>query len=351
MVDQEANNCWQIIYQTCPQECAFMRKSWFDGWSMYFSGDRTRLGGLIYKYFSDQNGGIAILPYTIQKRGPFYFAALAGEFFPRRGIPYNSTSEELVNQTADYLCEIKKVCGVRLGPIVKSDTFIEEVLKVLKERGWRFIVSPMGHDFGMEVPEDYDEYYAGLSKNRKKKTAYYRRRLEDLGNVEIRHHKNLSVADWETVFEELEHVESKAWVSDEGDAHFIGPDHQYFWNGLVLDEWFRKAMNVWMLYVDERPVSYISGIDTGKERYMLASSYDADFAKFRTGHHLELGMIKDTIQEGKVTYINNGMGNSGYKSAWGSEEYQQLVDVIAFPPTLKGTVAYFIARAPKKLGK
>lgn len=342
---------WQAIEATGPDDCKFLRKAWFDSWRMYFSDDRQRHGAMAYGYIGDHESGYAVLPHSFQKRGPFKFAMLAGEFFPRRGIAHSSISDKLIDKTVDYLTGIEGVSGFRFGPVNKNDPFIAKVVEALDQKGWRIMNSVIGHDFGMDVPDDFDDYFADFSKSRRKKTAYYRRRLEAAGSVTFKHHNDLNAEDWEKVFSALEIVESKSWVAKQGDPHFIGPDHQFFWTGLITDEWFKKAVNVWMLYLDGEPVSYLVGLDTGAERYILASSYDEAVAQYRTGHHLELEMLKSTIEEGKVSYINNGLGNSGYKDAWGSKEYIELADIVAFPPTLKGKVAYFAARLMSRFSK
>mgnify|MGYP000218123656 CR=1 FL=1 len=351
IMNKQGHDHWQAITASGPDDFKFLRKAWFDGSGMYFNDDQQDYVATTYGYIGNNESGYAILPYGFKKRGPFKFAMLAGEFFPRRGIPHSSINDDLVKKTADYLSAIKDVCGFRFGPVIKDDPFIDEVVKTLDKKGWRFVNSIVGQDFGMAVPKSFDDYHAELSVKRQKKIAYYRRRLEATGTVLIKKHSDLTVKEWKNIFAELEKVESKAWVANEGDPHFIGPNQQLFWVSLVGDDWFKKAINVWMLYLDSEPVSYLVSLDTGTERYILATAYDEAVAKYSTGHRLQLEMLKSTIDEGEISYINNGLGNSGYKDAWGAEKYIKLADIVAFPPTLRGKIAYIAAKLMNRFAK
>lgn len=337
-------NIWAVIYEQCPEDCSMFRQSWYDAWS-------KQNNDVIYATFADHKNQHAVFPYFIKKLGPFNFASLAGNYFPRKGLPYSGVSDELIDKFTTFLLELSSISGCQLGPVKKDDPFIQKLVEKLSSDNWKLLLQSTGFDHGMAVPETVEEYLSSLSKSRRKKTAYYLRRLEKKGVVEIKHHKSLDPDGWRNVFADLEAVESKAWVSERGDPHFIGIKRQSYWNELVNDEWYRKAFNAWIIYVDEKPISYIAAIDIGKERFVLSSSFNKDYSDFRTGSILEIELMSMTIREAKVTFMNNGMGDSGYKSAWGNREFQELYEIIAFPPNIKGRLAYLIAKLKTKLGR
>ena len=135
--------------------------------------------------------------------------------------------------------------------------------------------------------------------------------------------------------------ETNAWISESGEPRFIGHKNQYFWNKIVEDEWFSKAINVWIIHLNEEPVSYVISIDTKESRYVYANSYVKHVENFSTGTKLYYELILHAISCGKKM-INFGLGDSGYKTQWGARASSVLIDLFAFPPTLKGRLAYYI---------
>lgn len=343
-MDDKNKHIWSDIYERGPEDCSVFRENWYQAWS-------DQNSDVNYAEFSDQENRHVIFPYFIKKMGPFDFASLAGNYFPRKGLPYCGTSDELVSSMADFMETLPAISGFQLGPVKKDDPFIKKLVKKLATDGWNLMLTSTGFDHGMAVPDTVDEYMGSISKSRRKKTAYYLRRLEKNADVEIKHHKSMDATAWQSVFKDLETVESRAWVSEKGDPHFIGIDRQSYWKALVQDEWYQDAMNAWIIYADERPVSYTVALDIGQERFVLSSSFDKEYADFRTGSILEIEMMRSTIEQGKVNFMNNGMGDSGYKGAWGNKEFQELYEIVAFPPTLKGKITYLIALLKKKFGR
>lgn len=337
-------NIWALIYDQGPEDCSLFRKNWYDVWSNHNSD-------VIYATFTDEKQQSVIFPYFIKRLGPFNFASLAGNYFPRKGLPYSSVSDELVDKFSRYLGALIDISGCQLGPVKKGDPFIQKLVEKLSKDNWKLILKSTGFDYGMTVPESVEDYMSSISKNRRKKTAYYLRRLEKTGVVDIRYHKSLNRHKWQQVFADLEAVESKAWVSESGDPHFIGTVRQSYWNELISDEWYREAFNAWVIYLDENPISYVAAIDVGSERFVLSSSFNKEYSDFRTGSILEIELMRMTIEQEKVTFINNGMGDSGYKGAWGNKEFQELYEIVAFPPTMKGRFAYLVAGLKTKLGR
>jgi len=334
---------WQRVSEISPAENHFLRKEWFDAWTIFNDTDNNWHKEIGYKYFTDSDNNHAILPYSFQKLGPFKFASLAGNFFPYRAIPNSGESVELINNIADFLSKLGDVYGVRFGSISKSDEFISKLISCLKSRGWKITNSSLGYEYGMPVPSHESEYLESISSKRRKKIRYYGRKLADSGEVEFRLYKSETADVWKKVFEDLATVESNAWISETGEPRFLGDLNQVFWNKLINHQWYSDALSIWILYLDGKPVSHDVAIDTERVRYSIAGSYDENVANFRTGVQLELKAVGHAIDR-QIRLINTGLGDSGYKSDLGYEQCGEIIEVIAFPPNLRGRSAYILAR-------
>lgn len=344
------NDIWQRIGSTIPKENQFCRLSWYEAWTCYLKEENNWQGDLEYCVAKGNDASEeAIIPYAYQKVGPFLFASLAGNYFPHRAFPYNGKSQSLLDNIVSEISTIKGISGFRLAPVEAKDTFLEKLKETFSQNNWKILTRDAGQDFGIFLPDSEDEFLASLSSKRKYKIRRRWRGMEELGTAEIKRYNSISSEEWETVFQEVETVEEKAWISEMGEPRFAGKANQQFWNNLVQDEWFSKAINIWIMYLDQEPVSYSISIDSGEIRYGLATSYCESIAQFSPGQKFQMEVATQAIRAGIKT-LNEGMGDSGYKQKSGSIELSKLIEIIAFPPTLKGKVAYLIALLKEKIG-
>ena len=240
---EELENYWSKIYQHCDQDKQFLRREWFDAWSVYGDDDNNWSGGIHYGTISDDQE-VAVLPYSFQKVGPFNFASVAGLFFPHRGIPNTGVSKALADKTVEYIENINDVSGFRMGPVEETDPFTNALINAFKGRNWKLIRSSVGYDYGLKVPASEEEYLANISKKRRKKVAYYGRRLEKTGEVKIKNFGADTKNDWKTVFSDLAQVESNAWISKTGEPRFMGQSNQTFWIELANHQCHRGRVLV-----------------------------------------------------------------------------------------------------------
>ena len=336
---------WLRIKETCKEQEQHLNQVWYDAWQKYIQEDNNWEGNLRYELIEGNDENYAIIPYAYQTVGPFQFASLAGSFFPHRGFPNTGAKPDLIRNTVSKLSSILRVSGLRIsgfrmGPVDQDDQFIGELLEELKRKKWKIISKGIGHHFGVELLSNKDDFLASVSNKRKSKIRRCWKAMERDGKVELKHYNEISAEKWDKIFKEIEIIEKNSWVATKGEPKFIGSANQSFWNSLVIDEWYRRSLNVWILYFNDKPVSYSMEMDTENTRYGLCTSYDKDVAKYGTGVMMRIEIIGQAIESGKKI-LNEGLGDSGYKSSWGSKKIATLVDLIVFPPTLKGRLAYY----------
>ncbi len=162
-------------------------------------------------------------------------------------------------------------------------------------------------------------------------------------------HTELKEADWCHVFGEVADVEGRSWVGDRGEARFLGEQNQAFWRTLASDPWMQRALKVWMIYFNRRPVSFCLALDAGRTRYIIANSYDPEIADFSTGSTIYREVITQAIAAG-LTELHIGQGDSGYKSRWRAEDVGGLIDIVAFPPSVAGISLNIAFGLRKKMG-
>jgi len=103
----------------------------------------------------------------------------------------------------------------------------------------------------------------------------------------------------------------------------------------LQDYGLSRSIKIWMLYLDDDPVSFCLVLDTGPIRYQLVNGYSKSVKQYSTGHILFKEMIFDAIETG-VQRICFGQGDPGHKREWGAKSSVELIDLIAMKPGLFG---------------
>ncbi len=354
--NQNMKNCeWSKINEACRENEQFLNKAWFEAWKIQKENIESWQGDIKYEPVDGSYDNHAIIAYGIQAVGPFYFASLAGSYFPQRGIPNTGPDPELIKNIADKIFEIVKsegfrTSGFRMDYVHREDEFITNLKAQLLKNNWKLISRQRDQNFGMNFWSSEEEFMASLNSKKKSKIRSRKRNMAKIGNVKLKHYNDLSQDEWAKIFKEVEVVESNAWIGEKDHAKFVGSVNQIYWNSLVEDAWFRRAMNVWIMYLNDKPVSYSLEMDTEDTRYSMCRSYDKDVAKYGTGIAIVIAIIVQAIESGKK-YYDLGLGDTGYKADIGAAIISTLDEYIFFPPTFMGRFSYYMAKAKKFMDK
>ena len=92
---------------------------------------------------------------------------------------------------------------------------------------------------------------------------------------------------------------------------------------------------VWILFCGSRPISFSLNLENGSIKHIIANSYDEQFRDHSPGHIMAYHVLKDAIER-DVRMIEWGQGDSGYKQRWHARRGSMILDIVAFPPGLKG---------------
>lgn len=340
-IDQHRDD-WTYIADAGPVSRAYLRPTWYDAWAKAYSAQGNWSPPVRTITVDDGNGNGSAFPYAVQKIGPFRFASLCGGYFPSRGIPFCGDAQKVAVLLGRAFSGIKGVSGIRLGPVQDDDILLRALEPALRQMGWKWLTEEVGTEHVLDNPGGLEAFEAVRSKSRLKKIEQLWRGLCRNGPTELRHYNGVDT-DWPQVFSDAAAVENAAWVSQRGETRFLGAENQLYWNSLAQDPWFAKALHMWLVYHEEKPVSFVLAIDSVDTRYLYANSYDEAVAKYSTGAKIYSEIMRDAFGN-DIGRVNIGLGDSGYKASWGAVMGANLVDIIVFPPTIGGRLAYWVGR-------
>jgi CelD/BcsL family acetyltransferase involved in cellulose biosynthesis len=169
-----------------------------------------------------------------------------------------------------------------------------------------------------------------------KKNRFHEKHLASHGALEWRF---VSGEAWtKQAFDDLALIEQRSWVGQEGgDAKFLDPHQRLIWERAWQDPILARMMTAGFLYIGGEPAAFSFGIDAGRTRYCIATSYDQRFAKHSPGKVLSYRTYIDAMARG-VEFLDDGAGDGGHKSVMGEVPGPDIMDYLLVRGRLAGAL-------------
>jgi CelD/BcsL family acetyltransferase involved in cellulose biosynthesis len=316
----------------------FLGPAWLLSWRRAFLPGDTWHEPLRYVCVNDEDGRmVGLMPLARQGKFGMYLMSVPGYYMPFRDVLLDTEAGARI--ATELVAALRRGggLGLRLGPIEKSGATYTAIAAALSEQHWTLLELSRGELLYLQLPDSI-EAYLPVVRGRAKKAEYFRRRMEKRGTVRIEVSSDLAVTDWMPVFDDLVNIESRSWVTERGEPRFMGAANRVFWEGLFGDAGLSAALKVWILYLDDDPVSFCLTLNSGPIRYQLINGYAEAARQHSTGYIIFRAMILDAIENG-IQRICFGQGDPGHKGEWGALPCEELVDLVAMKPGLVGRAA------------
>ena len=295
---------------------AFLRRAWFQA-----AGGRRPVTLVVSRL-----GGQVVLALPIVKVAPF-MRAVPGSYWPIRSflIAADARDEELSAFLGSGLA--KRVLGriVRIGPANADDPAMSRIARVAPGAGWSLLKRRLATSFTLDIRAAREEgpwpRPSTLKKNR-----FHEKHLAGHGALEWRF---VLGEDWTAaLFDDLAQIEAKSWLGTEGgDAKFLAPRQRALWEKAAADPALAAMMHAGLLYVGGEPVAFSFGIEAGRTRYCIATSYDQAFAKHSPGKLIAYRTYADAAERG-IELLDDGAGDGGHKTVMGEAPGPDIMDYL-----------------------
>ncbi|NJO38644.1 MAG: GNAT family N-acetyltransferase [Rhizobiales bacterium] len=230
--------------------------------------------------------------------------------------------------------------------MVASQPGILTLKEAFAAAGWRHCLINRATNYLIELPADLETYQASLAPGKFKRIRANLNRLKKQGEVRIDCRSGLEAEGWRATIADAALIEQASWLAstEDADFNFADPAMAAFWQAYLAHPEASRAMDFWLLHVDDRPVSFTIMLNSGDRRYNIVGLYDQAFAKASPGAVIDREAYVDSIAKGART-IDLGQGDSGYKANWGAAIEEPVEDWIAFPPGAAGRILHLAVRA------
>jgi CelD/BcsL family acetyltransferase involved in cellulose biosynthesis len=181
----------------------------------------------------------------------------------------------------------------------------------------------------------WDAYTAQRPRKFMKELRRLRRRLAELGAVELAVHSD--VAGIEAALDEFVAIEASGWKAGEGTAIASRDASRRFYAQIAQWAAERGWLRLASLRVDGRAVAAELDIACAGSLYSLKCGFDTEYRAFGPGQLLTHDCLKLAFDEGLASYEFLGT-DEPYKMNW-TDTTRERVRVRSFPRTVTGDVS------------
>lgn len=296
----------------------FLRRAWFAG-----------AGGNPASTLVARRHGRAVAALPTVAAGPrgLGLSAVPGCYWPFRSFPAAGASD--ADLAALLTAPVaRKALGRawRLGPVPEHDPTLARLRRVAPASGFTLLTRGAGTSWALDIAEAR-RTGAWPKPSTLRNIAKHEKKLARVGEPSF--HEVRGGGWTPAALDALASIERNAWHGTRAgaDPKFADPAMRRGWEAAAADPAIAAMMTAGILSVGGEPVAFSFGIESGRTRYCIATSYDARFARHSLGY---LACYKTYIAAADrgIGRLSLGVGDGGEKSSMGAVPEGDLVDCL-----------------------
>ena len=295
----------------------FLRRAWFAG-----------AGGSAAATLVARRHGRAVAALPTVAAGPqgLGLRAVPGCYWPFRSFPAGASDADLAALLTAPVARQALRRAWRLGPVPEHDPTLARLRRVSPVCGFTLLTRGAGTSWALDIAEAGRA--GGWPKPSTLKNMFkHEKKLARLGEPGF--HEVRGDGWTPAAFDALAAIERNAWHGSRAgaDPKFADPAMRRGWEAAAADPAIAGMMTAGILSIAGEPVAFSFGIESGRTRYCIATSYDARFARHSLGY---LACYKTYIAaaDRALERLSLGVGDGGEKSSMGAAPEGDLVDCL-----------------------
>ena len=208
----------------------------------------------------------------------------------------------------------KGINHLDLRPLRPDSTVLTDLVAIAKNRKYEVLCRLEDTSLELDLPSNWDEYLAKLTRKQRHEVRRKLRRLWEVGNVDYRCIEvSREVGDFTDTFLKL------FSLSREAKANFMTAQMESFFRSLAEAMAEIGLLRFGILELDALPAAMIMGFDYNDSMYLYNSAYDPNYSYLSVGLLSKILCIKESIQRGKKRF-DFLKGGEPYKYHIGGKE-------------------------------
>lgn len=184
------------------------------------------------------------------------------------------------------------------------------------------------------MPDGKAYVEAALSAGKRKELKRQRRRLADLGELQVR--SLASDGDVELWIDRFLELEAAGWKGEARSALLRNQVEANYFRNVCRSLFARGRLTLLGLFVDDAPVAMKCNYHSGCGSFAVKIAYDESYAKFSPGVLLELENVIDAHARGNVTWMDSCAIPRHPMIDWLWMERRSIQHILISPGSIRG---------------
>jgi len=328
---------WNRILRASQTDFPFLTFEWQSSWWNTFGKGKKLF--ILTAAMADQNDNThGIAPLMIDKSVGFRVVQFIGT---GRSDYLDFIIQDKISETLEvfftFLNENRKSWDlIFLSDILSDNDSVGKLIDAARAAGWgiglrHYYSSPYipinGNSWGDYLSSKSSNFRYSL----KRKEKYLEKSGMKLNVVRI----NSNYLDHH-ILNKMVVIERSSWKYDEGNLNMQDEQSLKFYSDYLKKFAQNGWMNLWIGYLEEKPVAYLINFDYGGKIWFYNAAYDLEGSQYGIGAILMNHAVQDAFNRGKNEY-DFMRGVEEYKARWSSikrESYQVVFYKKSFRSTL-----------------
>ena len=241
--------------------------------------------------------------------------------------PENTDPDAVIDAVFDFLSR-NGASMLRWTGLPTDTRFHEELIRHLERRGLDFQCTGtrLRPVLSADNASGPDGIAGSLEGKRMSEFRRRRRRLEELGKLEVRIHEGLHDPDeWMSHFLELE---ASGWKGANGTAIACRDNERLFFDRLMRGAAAQGKVLVCSLVLDGRPIAMTVNLRAGSGIWGFKTAYSSEFARFSPGVLVVSETTAHALRQPSITWLDSCMDHDDGPAGTLWHERRQVVDLL-----------------------
>ena len=295
---------WLDLLADCPVNTFYLMPQWQEIWWDSFR-DRREMAGFYLR--RPEGEGIITAIASLARQGDDLSFVGNTETFDYNDFMIRPGWEADFFATLLGWLERADIQALELPSLIENSPTLEYLPELARSRGYSVEVTEEDVTPGVDLPDNWDDYLASLSKKNRHELRRKLRRLEGVDSW-----RWYCVSEPEAVAARLDDFLSLMRQSAPEKADYMTPEREAFFRRIARRTAELDLLRLFFLEMDGQDVSTALCFDYDGTRFLYNSGYNPEYGYYSVGLLLNALCLREAIEQGKA-YFDFLRGPEPYK--------------------------------------
>ena len=301
---------WESVLRDSPVDTLFLSHQWQEVWWDSFGDGRDMAG---FYYPSPEGDGVAAIASLLRQGDTISFMGSQDTFDYNDFLVRPGFEERFFKLLLDCMAA-QDYETLQLDSLIEDSPTLALLPAMARDQGFKVEIEQEDVTSGIELPANWDDYLAVLSKKDRHELRRKIRRMD-------------TQTDWrwycltgvDEVHERLGEFISLMRQSSTDKDEFMTPEREQFFYNIAKRMAQLGQLKLYFLELEGEAVATSLCFDYGASRLLYNSGYNPGYGYYSVGLLLNAMCLKDAIDQG-MTYFDFLRGPEPYKAHLGGQQ-------------------------------